>query len=315
MKFNRESSHQDSNNSFLDVIFCVCVTLCLALVAKSSFISKKKSDIQRESLIETVKVEELTEIEVVGEEVEELIEIEVVEQINKNIRFVRFSESGGQPKLKTRLHYGLNGLTVLIGNLELPYVDFRKIICNIDRKESDGQPYFLFSTMLSNGYVEATVYDVYDGLDEKISIDIIKKEKEKDSIWWIVNLYKMRYSNLEKRCRKFKLDNTSLYLGNWDFDRIVSKNYSSYESRKDKGKPFIWFSVDNEEEAIIMGPKEDPVVISPVDFLIFMSNIEEIGGLYLECRNCDSLKLKKDLEVPSWFVNKVMNPLGYKINF
>jgi len=374
MKFNHSDSHSDSGGSFLDIVFCLCVVLCLALVAKSHLTTQRMAENQKKELEirvkeeaikiveakeaieveeiievveakevikiieaeETIEVEEIIEAEVVAEvreevveaiEVEEIIEVveakefvEIIEemgveeQFNGKVQFNRFSGRGGQPKLKIKLHYGESGLVVLIGDLEFSYKDFRKIICNIDRKESDGSPSFLFSTVFSNGYVEATVDMVYDSLDKKIDKDTIRKAKNADKDWWIVNLYRMRYNDLEKKCRKFKLKNTSLCLGNWDLDSIAPKEYSSYESRKKKGKPFIWFTVDNEEKNVIMGPKEDPVFVSPTDFITLISNIEGYDGFYLEYRDRDSLRYEKNLKVPDWVLKEIINPLGYGAN-
>jgi len=298
MKFTQSNSQLDPNSSFLDIIFCLCVMLCFAL-AVSSF-AKQEAEESKEQ--EVKKPEESKKSEESSEK-----------QFDGKVQANRFSGRGGQPRLNIVLDYDKNdfGFAIKVGGLELQYKDFRKIICNIDRKESDGQPAFLFSISLSDGYKKATFNDIYYDLDEKISLADIEKAKESNSNWWIVNLYKMHHNALEKYCREFKLKNTSSVLGNWDSDSIESKKYTAYEERRRKGKPFVWFTVDNEAKRVVMGPKDDPVHLKPAEFVTFISSIEGNDGFYLEYRDPNTLKYKKDMAIPDWVLKEIIEPLGY----
>jgi len=288
MKFVHSESQPDPSKSFLDVIFCLCVMLCFAL-AVNSFVPKKSQTNETKNQLKKEK------------------------KINSKVQVNRFSGRGGQPRLKIVFDYDKDdvGFVVRVGGLKLIYQDFRKIICNIDRKESDGQPSFMFSVKLSDRYKNVKFEEIYFNLNKKICVDTIKKFKEKDSNWWIVNLYKMRYNDLEKCCRKFKFKNTSEYLGNWDSDSIKSKNYTAYEERKKKGKPFIWFTVNNKSKRVVLGPKEDCVVLKPVDFVTFISSIEGNDGFYLEYRDPNTLEYKVNTVIPDWVLKEIIEPLGY----
>lgn len=276
MKFNRSESEPDPQSSFLDIIFCLCVMLCFAL-ANSTF--KKGEDTK-----------------------------------NGTIHENRFVGRGGQPKLKIVLDYDDDiGFSIRVGEMQFLYSDFRKILCNIERRESDGKPSFLFSAKLTDGYRNVDPKKIYFDLDEKVEMSIIQKIKQQDSNWWIVNVYKKKYHELEMSCRKSKLEFTSKNLGNWDMDQIESKEVTSYQERRNKGKPFIWFTIDMKKKRVVMGPKDSPIFMKPSEFVQFVSSIEGNDGLYIEYRDPNTWKYDSKTKIPNWVIEEIIKPLGYSI--
>jgi len=298
MKFNRLESQPDPHVSLLDIVFCLCVVLCFALTV-SSFkknLSKEKENAAKEVVKEVRK--------------------EIVKEVVKNNGKVfenRFSGRGGQPKLYIVLNYDPEnvGFTVSIGKLEFTYADFRKLICNIDRQESDGNPSFLFSAKLTDGYKKADPKDIYMDLNEEISMLSVSDQRSEDPNWWIVNLFKKKNQKLENDCRKFKLEYTSSSLGNWDSDRIEPKEVTPYDERREKGQPFIWFTVDEEKRRIVLGPKNDQVLLKPNEFVELITSIEGNDGLYLEYRDPETLRYNVNTKIPEWVMIDVIKQLGY----
>jgi hypothetical protein len=273
MKFLKQNSQVDEGNSFLDIILCLCVILILALAVSSI----KKED----------------------------------KESTQSVQTNRFSGRGGQPKFKMVLHYDPNdiGFVIKVGKLTILYEDFRRIISHINRQESDGNPSFLFSASLTDGYVDAKTEDVCSDLG--ISLEDGEKARREDPNWWIVNLHKKRFSKLESECVEFKLKYTADHVGNWDGEKIAKKSYSSYDERRKKGKPFIWFTVDSTSKRIVFGPSNNQTKCKPEEFVGLISNISGNDGFYLEYRDSKTLKYDENVEIPQWVLEGVINPLGY----
>lgn len=274
MKFNRFDAQPDPHVSMLDIIFCLCVVFCFALVV---FIQAKH---------EVEKNKEST--------------------VNHN----RFCGGGGQSTLPVLLKFDKTlGLLVDIDGVELSYVEFRKMLANFDRKEEDDQPSLLISADLDQSYIDADIDDIFNVLNKDVDKDSIQKEKENGGGWYLVNLYKKKHVELEKSCVQFKKKYTTDVLGNWDSMQIKSKEKTGFSERKKKGSPFVWFTVRGDK--IVMGPVGDPVELTAEEFSSVIGSIKGGDGFYIEYRDFKTLHYNVEADMPSWVLDKVFDPMGF----
>jgi hypothetical protein len=309
MKLMKSASQADDPHvSFLDVIFCLCVFLVVLLSIMMTLKNHK-------SINSSAKAAEVTKQDE-EQSIEELIKNHIVKDNSKKEQSkpsARFFGRGGQPKLIINVDFYKDiGLMFEIGGYDFTWYDFRRMICNFDRKEEGGVPAFVFSMNLSRDYTKVTNEEVKNVFkSDSITIDEIQSEKEKNRLYYIFNLYKKYNQDLEKSCNEFKLEYTTKTLGNWDTDRVGEKKLTKFEERRSKGNPYLWFTVDNVNEKILLGPKDDALSLSPEVFVSIIGSIKGSDGFCIEYRNPKTLKYDSTEEVPEWVIKKVIEPLGF----
>jgi hypothetical protein len=293
MNLKNSASQPDPHVSFLDVIFCLCVFLCVLLSISMSLKN------HQENFSNSI-------------EAEEIIEVEEAES-GRDSQTARFRGRGGQPKLFVVVDYLESGLVFQIAGHSFNWFDFRRIVCNLDRKESGENPALLFSFRFEERYLNASFSNIQKELGGVVTVLEIESEKRRDRFHYIFNLYKLANGFLEDHYREFKKKNTTEHLGNWDMERIENKRITVYEERRFLGNPYLWFTVDHENKKVLIGPLNDPLSLDPEVFVDVVSSVKGGDGFYIEYRDPKTLRYNPKEEIPEWVMKEVIDPLGFSM--
>lgn len=305
MKLQNSHLQADPHVSFLDVIFCLCVFLVLVLsISMMAQKEHKNIQIQNDKKVKSSVVKKIIE--------EEPIKVVQEEIKKKNINATRFRGRGGQPFMSLKVGYNKeNGMTINIAGHDFDWFQFRKLICNLDRRESGKQPALIFKITYDKSYMNVADEDIVSSFNDCISLKEVQEMKKKDSYNYLVNIYKKAYCNFEKKFRDFKIKYTTEYLGNWDVEEVGNRSMTDYNDRKELGNPYIWFTVDNKMKKIILGPIDNPLKVDPKDFVDLIASVQGGDGFYIEYRSPKTLKYDQNEEIPEWVVDNVIEPLGF----
>ena len=299
MRLQSSPFQSDPHVSFLDVIFCLCVFLCCLL-----------------SIMLTVKDKTASELKVKKVVVEKIVfqERKIEQPIVENIHSTRFRGRGGQPTLDIRVVYFDDvGLCFEISGYQYTWFGFRKLLCNMDRREASEQPAMVFRVSYDFSYRNVSVDTLMSHLDGYTTPEEIVKMKKIDSNNYILNLYKKAHKCREEEYRDFKIKYTTKDLGNWDTQEVGNRKYTDYSERKNLGDPYLWFTVDNKNKKVLMGPLNNPLRMSPEQFVDLIGSIRGGDGFYIEYRSPETLKYNSDEKIPAWVVDEIIEPLGFSM--
>lgn len=299
MRLQSSPFQPDPHVSFLDVIFCLCVFLCCLL-----------------SIMLTIKDKAINQVQIKEVVVEKIVfqEKEVKRTGKEDLHTARFRGRGGQPIMNVKaVYYDDVGLIFEIASYQYTWFGFRKLMCNLDRREASGQPAMVFQVEYDFSYRNVSLDVLAGHLDGIVTRDEIQQMKKEDPNNYIVNLYKKANEYAEKKYREFKVKYTTKYLGNWDLEKVGERLFTEYSERKEYGDPYLWFTVDNENKKIILGALDDPLSMSSVQFVDLIASVRGGDGFYIEYRSPETLKYDSEEKIPDWVVKEIIKPLGFSM--
>ena len=279
MKLLNSDSQSDSNSSFLDVVLCLLVVFILLFavaivnvkktteketkaktVSKSEQIKEKcemAMKVSRKKIQSLEKAIKLSESKLVESKRIESKKIQSLEETiklsefklaqsnkikeNKEIEVKstnRYKGRGGQPSIAIGVFFD-NGFLFKIGKRAYSWEDFRKLICNINRQESLGDPSLLFSLTFDSSFDNISTEQLQRYFKNNVSRYEIKKAIESNSRFQIISLLKKADEKFEKSCRGFKIKFTTSEIGNWDGDIVGSRDWTGYNQRKSLDNPYL----------------------------------------------------------------------------
>jgi len=338
MKFKTFHSQPDPHVSFLDVSLCLlvvfCLLFCAAIVQTRNSASKNakenlsikleaqkekyESKLKQQNDLDKKKMKDFVEKTYIDFQQKEEEICHTREQLKtqkmKNMMLSnpnRYRGRGGQPSLPIVVKFEDGEYYFDMGSRSYTWPQFRKIICNMDRREEYGNPALIFSIQFEEKARDLQNEQVLSYFGDHVHSLKQYDIKHIPFNYLVFTLLKIKYRNLENRCRKFKAQHTTEIIGNWDGDIVGDRSYTEYNTRKEYGRPYLWFTVDNEERRIILGPPTCPLSMLPFEFVDLLGAIKGGDGFYVEYRDPDSLEYNPEVKIPDWVVKCVLEPAGY----
>lgn len=311
MKLKNITSQSDPHVSFLDISLCLLVVFVLLFAvalmqAKKNFDDEKKQAIN--SVSKKIQKEKDDLIKKIQEQKQKISHVK--EELKLSKLSNRYRGRGGQAHIPIEVYFD-DDFYFKIGSYSYSWRQFRKMICNLDRKEENGKSSLIFHMKYQKSYKELAFDEFFAYFKDKVSVDSITKTFAKENFFDVFCLLKKTDIDFEMSCRKFKIKNTTSYVGNWDGDKIEEREWIKYEERKEFGNPFLWFTVDNENKSIILGPQENPLVLSSKEFVDLIGSVKGGDGFYVEYRDPKTLKYNPLNPIPDWVKREVFDVAGF----
>lgn len=226
----------------------------------------------------------------------------------------RFLGRGGQPHLEIQLqHHKQKGFYwTLNKSIELSYLDFKKLHANIDRRESNQDATLLYKISLGHSITKNMSRPE---LENMIQNKIPSKPKTIDLLKLIYQHLDQKYLQEIDLCHLHRMKFTTATVGNFGQHQYQPIALSSFKDRKDKGAPYLWFTINPIEKKILLGPLARPLTLNPEVFVNILGAIKGSDGFYLEYRSPDDLQGEQASSPPLWVVKDVLEPSGYTHQF
>ncbi len=234
----------------------------------------------------------------------------------------RFANRGGQPFMNIHYEYSeRDGFYILLDNqYPLTYQQFRKILCNLDRREEDKNPALIFYSSLGKDFNARCAKEggaCIKLVANKFGITYLQLSdwllnRHGDLAGIIEKLLRDQNSDLVKKCNEHKKKYTTTTIGNFEREGFTGiKVETTFVVRKKVGRPFLWFTADLGAEKIVLGPSDDPLKLSPDEFKKIIEYFRGGDGFFIEYRDPKDLNNKRPAQPPRWIIDKILVPSGY----